>query len=110
MKGRQFDVYGFNNRSLAEIRKSLEELLNIRFEEHESTYHCGLYYRYESGDTEHLILQSNFDEHYDEWTEEEHRESKVLLYVNDAEEFKDIEAILLTRTIHAILLRREILK
>lgn len=50
---------------------------------HESGHRCGEYYRVGDVGSEHFILQKNFDDVDEEWTEPTYRECGLLLYANE---------------------------
>lgn len=75
-------LYGCkSNLGIREIRKSLEGILAIKFDEHESLYR-GEYFRSGITRAENLVLQNNFDEQDNEWAEPDHQIYPVLLYIN----------------------------
>ena len=50
---------------------------------HESGFHSGEYYRLNDIGQEHFILQNNYDDFEEEWTEEGYSGYPLLLYVNE---------------------------
>jgi len=59
---------------------------------HESSYHCGEYFRSSSVNTddENFILQKNYDDWFKEWTEEEYSQYPFLLYADNTLRAKEI--------------------
>ena len=100
-----YDLYGYSYDSDLDVaRQAVESLLNIQMNKHESLYHCGDYYRLGKDGAENFILQLNHDDFEDEWTEEEHKDYPLVLYVNETSRAEDIERKL---TEKFKLLRRE---
>lgn len=100
-----FDVYGFLV-EMEEARPVVENALHVALVAHESSYHCGEYYRHADGGQESLILQKNFDVTDNEWTEAEHKAYPTVLYVSESPRADLIRDRLLSEA-NAILLRRE---
>lgn len=86
-----FDLYGIQVSSLDEARRLVEPVIGGTFVPHESSYHCGDYYRIDLLDDVSFILQKNHDSLDDMWTEEAFKEMPFLLYVScygKADEYK----------------------
>lgn len=77
-----FDLYGISVDSLQEAKESVESALREPLNAHESSHHCGAYYRLDLPDGGSIILQQNFDDFENEWTEEAFKEMPFLLYVS----------------------------
>ena len=77
-----FDLYGISGTSLAEAKKSAEKALGLNLIAHESSHHCGDYWRLDLPAGASLILQQNYDSFDDEWTEVDFKESPFLLYIS----------------------------
>lgn len=101
-----YDLYGIRVDDLETARAVVEDALRIKLNPHESSYHCGDYYRVGDAGAEHIVLQRNHDDLEKEWTEEGFKEFPVLLYVNETDRAADIENAL-ARMPAVSLLRRE---
>jgi hypothetical protein len=77
-----FDLYGISSSSMTEAKECVEEALGLSLIAHESSYHCGDYWRLDLPVGASLILQQNYDPFDDEWTEAEFQDSPFLLYVS----------------------------
>lgn len=95
MTKRSYDLYGINAESINWAMKLVEKVLEIKMFLHESGYRCGEYYRSHSIDTdeESFILQKNYDEFDEEWTEIAFDKYPYLLYVDDTLRSKEIKNI-----------------
>src|SRR5687767_9068848 len=91
-----YDLYGIDATDLDAARRLVEGLLELRLVAHESSYHCGDYYRLGDVGAENFILQHNYDSFEVEWTEPEFQEKKFLLYVNETSRSAHIAAALTT--------------
>jgi len=78
-----YDLYGIECADIGVARAIVEGALKITLVAHESGYRCGEYFRYKDVGDEHFILQKNYDEFEDEWTEESFSQYPQLLYVNE---------------------------
>lgn len=89
---KSYDLYGVKVNEITSAKLLIEEVLGVTMAEHESSYHCGVYFRVSSLDTgeENFILQKNFDEYEKEWAEDDFRDYLILLYVNDTLRSKEI--------------------
>lgn len=67
--------------NIDDAKVKVEEVLGLKLVPHESDYHGGNYFRYDS-DGSSLILQDNFVEDDGEATEAEFPLSKVLIYLS----------------------------
>jgi hypothetical protein len=77
-----FDLYGLTVSSLDDARALIEYVIHKPLKAHESSHHCGAYWRLDLPDGGSLILQKNYDEFENEWTEESFRDVPYLLYVS----------------------------
>lgn len=89
-------IFGLNSANLAEARVCVESALGVGMELHESDFRCGEYYRFGSANSEHFILQRNFDDEEGEWTRGEFSDFAMLLYVNDTTRGAQIESVLMS--------------
>lgn len=75
-----FCLYGINGDDFSNARCIIESCLGIRMCEHESSYHCGGYFRYETVEGIEIILQLNFNCEDEEYAEQEYKQFNYLLY------------------------------
>ena len=108
MNEKVYELYGTAIASLERARSVVEEAVQIRLEPHESGYRCGNYYRFGDVGDEHFILQLNFDEIDGEWTEPEHTEYPLILYVNESERSDQIAEQLGNQSLFKLLRRQEL--
>ncbi len=94
MSKKVFDLYGLQVSDLSEAKTLVENTLALNLLGHESSY-CGEYYRSHAVDVddENFILQKNYDEFEDEWTEESFVDFPILLFVNDTERSSEIASL-----------------
>lgn len=80
---KNYILFGIKEGDLRGVGTRIEKVLGIELKVHESGYHCGEYLR--SGDIggEHFILQRNFDDFEDDWTEPDAKDCELLLYANE---------------------------
>lgn len=78
-------LFGIEGDDLHGALGVVESALGIKMELHESGYRCGEYYRLGDVGDEHFILQKNFDDVEDEWTEPACRECGLLFYANETD-------------------------
>jgi hypothetical protein len=78
-------LFGIEGDELQAARVRLERALGIKMDLHESGYRCGEYYRLGDVGGEHFILQKNFDDVEEEWTEPACRECGLLFYANETD-------------------------
>lgn len=79
MKKKLHKLFGASRLSLEQARRSLETLLGLQFELHESLYFGGDYFRFEVGDLT-LTLRPNFIDEDGERAEPLFPNEPVLLY------------------------------
>ncbi len=87
-----FDLYSVDAEDLDHARSIVEPVLETRFVEHESGFHCGRYFRHGLPGAEHFVLQRNYDDFAGEWTESDFRDSTFLLYVNETARAEELKA------------------
>jgi len=95
MTKKVFDLYGLKAGDLSEAKTLVENVLALDLLDHESGYHCGEYYRSHEVDIddESFILQKNYDDFEDEWTEESFTDFPILLFVNDTKRSSEITSL-----------------
>jgi hypothetical protein len=101
-----FDLYGCSL-SLSDARAFLEPLLALQFDERESTYYGGIYFRFGDQTSENLILKRNVDPFDGEPVEMEHADFPVLFYVNRTSRASYFERVLAGASNVFLLLRRQ---
>lgn len=94
MEKKSYDLYGIECEGIDITKAVIETLLNIVMVAHESGYHCGEYYRFNDVGQEHFILQYNYDDFEDEWTEEAYSKYPLLLFVNETLRSNELEECL----------------
>lgn len=104
---RTYDIYGFVNVTMAEVKAGVEAAANTVLAVHDSSYRGGEYYRVKTGDEE-IILQQNKIEH-DEWAEEEFKEFPMILYIARTERGDELKNKVLGRLASGKFLRRNTL-
>jgi hypothetical protein len=104
-----YDMYGFVQDGLEQVRSDVESMLNIQLAPHDSMYRGGLYYRLGNPGAENFVLQKNYNFEEQEYTEEQFSEYAILLYVNQPQDPFGVEKRLLQGIPYARLLQREIL-
>lgn len=101
-----YDLYGYiSDNRIGIAREAVEAALGRSLKLHESSHHCGDYFRLGDLGSEHFILQRNYDEHEKEWTEKLHSKFPLLLYVNETIDAESWERKL--TSVGFSLLRRE---
>lgn len=94
---------------LEDARRLVESALGVSLQAHESSYHCGDYYRLDFPKGASLILQQNYDSFDEEWTEESFQETPYLLYVSKHEHPDEVKnSMLLQGEVVAFLKRDEV--
>lgn len=89
-----YDLYGTSEMTIDQLRDRIEQLLEVEFHEHDSSY-VGVYYR--AGDLrgENFVLQANGpEEDPDELPEPEFAEQSVILEVNASERPEALRKVL----------------
>lgn len=77
-----FDLYGISVRSFDDARDMVQQAVGRALKAHESSHHCGDYWRLDLDDGASIILQKNYDAFEGEWTEESFKDYPYLLYVS----------------------------
>ncbi|WP_086932714.1 hypothetical protein [Agarilytica rhodophyticola] len=108
MTSNVYDMYGFKFDDINTAKSFIDEALNIEMVAHESGYHCGDYFRFGDVGKEHFILQRNFDDFEQEWTEESYSKYPLLFYVNETKRNESISKLLLLNE-RVSLLKHEII-
>ena len=78
----RFDVYGWASKCLGVACRQVEDVLGVKFELHDSSYHGGSYYLWRGNSSEELIIQCNFQDEEGYWYEQENLSQQVLLYAS----------------------------
>jgi hypothetical protein len=102
-----FDLYGWKTGDLEGTKLKVENVLGIKFELHESSYHGGDYYLCGKLDEENFTLEHNKDLDEDEPTESEYSEYTLLLYVNRTKRSKELRDLIGAEIDDAFFLRHE---
>jgi hypothetical protein len=97
-----YDTYGLTTKDLEEAKESLENLLGISLQPHESEYMGGLYYRTGLPGKESYVLQKN-DCEEEGWTEEEYQELGAILRVSKSTRADLVREVLLNSSPEKIL-------
>jgi hypothetical protein len=100
-----FDLYGFRNRNIAEVRDAVERALNLPMALHDSSY-VGEYYRYGNVGEESIEICENSVDEEGEWPENSFQDFPTLLYVHETDRPEAIQEML-TNSTEAVLLRRD---
>lgn len=90
-----YDLYGINAVNMFAAKSIEESLLNIQLEEHDSSYHAGVYFRWGDRSSEHFVLKANQDPFDDEPAELAFPTFEFLFYVNDTRRSDGLNAVLL---------------
>ncbi|WP_082055126.1 hypothetical protein [Cupriavidus basilensis] len=77
-----YDLYGFKGVSILEAKLKIEGKLNFSFEESDSSYQGGVYYKFGEKDSECFILKGNIDPCDGESVEQMFSGYPLLLYVD----------------------------
>jgi hypothetical protein len=103
---KSYDLYGYDDQDIEAARQAIQGAFDIALKAHESSYHCGAYYRLGDIGTEHFILQRNYDDCEKEWTEDTFQKYPIVLYINETIRAEELEKKL-TSNQRFKLLRRE---
>lgn len=101
-----YDLYGYKGVAILEARSKIEENLNFSFEERESLYQGGVYYKFGSKESECFVLKVNIDPFDGEPVEQSFPDYSILLYVDMTLRSEEIRSLLST---DFYLLRHELL-
>ncbi len=85
---RVYDLYGIEMGSLDEVAIQVSRLLGIEFEERESDFIGGLYYRAKLVEGGNLELQRNYNKKYEAFQETKFAEFQIILYLNDIPQYE----------------------
>ncbi|NDP59179.1 MAG: hypothetical protein GZ090_07470 [Oxalobacteraceae bacterium] len=102
-----YDLYGLLSTHLCEAKDILEDLLDIKFEDHESSYQAGSYFKNGNSSGEHFVLKRNLDPFDDEPAEVAFPKHPILFYVNDSPRSEYLQKILSKKSKTIVLLRHE---
>ncbi|MEH2281078.1 MAG: hypothetical protein V7K90_07000 [Nostoc sp.] len=89
-----YDTYGFKSEDLEEVRKVFEMVSRVILERYEGDYMGGIYYSKGRTNEENYILRRNYSDE-EGWTEEEHKNLGVILYVSRSERIDELRRLLL---------------
>ncbi len=89
-----YALYGLKGLSLMDARSKVESALGCFFEERESSYQAGIYYRFQAGEEESFVLKNNLDPFDGEAVEAQFAEYDVLLYVDATQRSAPIRSLL----------------
>lgn len=89
-----YDLYGVKGLTVFEVRLKVEESLKVSFEERESTYQGGVYYRFGDGESERFVVKGNVDPFDGEAVEQKFAEYPVLIYVDMTTRSEEIRRLL----------------
>ena len=102
-----YDLYGFLLGDINKAKETLENVLSIKFEGRDSSYH-GEYFKWnEECSDENLILKHNIDTIDEEPVEMTFAEYPILLYVNNTLRSVDLQGVIAQKAKEFILLRHE---
>lgn len=85
---RVYDLYGIEMGSLDEVAIQVSRLLGIEFEERESDFIGGLYYRAKLVEGGTMRLQYNYNEQYEAFQVTKFPEFPILLYIDDTPQYE----------------------
>lgn len=89
-----YDLYGFKSVAILEAKSEIEEKLNFYFDERESSYQGGVYYKFINNDSETFVLKGNVDPFDGEPIEQAFSGYPVLLYVDMTLRSEEIKSLL----------------
>ncbi|MER7112302.1 hypothetical protein [Streptomyces sp. NPDC000229] len=84
MSSNFYELYGAKGLDIHEVRDLIAQRLGVPFEEHESSYKGGVYYRHSDGDRE-LTVEMNWTDEDGYLSEPHHEEYAVLVYATRVE-------------------------
>jgi hypothetical protein len=103
-----YTLYGCTDQDIESARQIIQDTFGILLKAHESSYHCGAYYRFGDIGKEHFILQYNYDNLEQEWTENAFQIYPLLLYVNETARAEDLESKLTSNQKFKLLKREQL--
>ncbi|MBG1262972.1 hypothetical protein [Nostoc commune] len=89
-----YDTYGFKSEDLEEVRKLFEMVSRVILDRYKSDYMRGIYYSKGRTNEENYILRRNYSDE-EGWTEEEHKNLGVILYISRSERIDELRRLLL---------------
>ncbi|MCB2250283.1 hypothetical protein KTQ74_00150 [Pseudomonas chlororaphis] len=89
-----YDLYGFKGLAILEAKSEIEKKLNLCFEERESSYQGGVYYKFVSDGAESFVLKGNIDPFDGDPVEQMFSDYPVLLYVDMTLRSEEIKSLL----------------
>ncbi|WP_124337817.1 hypothetical protein [Pseudomonas chlororaphis] len=89
-----YDLYGFKGVAVLEAKSKVEERLSFSFEERESFYQGGRYYKFGGGESESFVLKGNIDPFDGEPVEQKFPDFPILLYVDVTLRSEEIKSLL----------------
>ena len=107
MADKTYDLFGFNAEDLEAARSHIEGVLGLRLGLVESGFSGGEHFRLGRAGEEHFILERNFYEFENIWTEPDHRDIKFLFAANETARGPQLEASLKAGIPGLKLIRRE---
>lgn len=100
-----YDLYGFEIEDIDDASQIIEDILQVRFNTHDSLY-FGIYYMAKGMRGDKISIKSNFDPEEEEYLEPDFQDVDVLIYVDKAsaevakeyeEKLREIDKIRLLR-------------
>lgn len=91
-----YDLYGFKGAAILEAKSKIEEKLNFSFEERDSSYQGGIYYKFGDKESESFVLKGNIDPFDGESVEQMFSDCPILLYVDMTLRSEEIKLLLST--------------
>jgi hypothetical protein len=104
-----YDVYGLRADDFISVLPAAERrAAGYPFEERESWYLGGIYYRSGSDPAkENFSIRRNFNPAEEEWNESDFKDWAILFYVNNTERAEEIERLLRKEMPETVLIRRK---
>jgi hypothetical protein len=90
-------LFGLKLTDIESAKNLVEKVLDLKLNAHESSY-VGDYYRADGPGDEEIVLQENYDRDDEEWTEPDHQDMALLLYINESTRADMIESKLKPET------------
>ncbi|HDS1530896.1 TPA: hypothetical protein QEK88_000719 [Stenotrophomonas maltophilia] len=103
-----YDLYGAKGHDLYPAMRIAEATLGVIFEEKDSSYQGGVYYKFKGDGSENIVIKMNVDPFDGGVAEMEFPEHSVLLYVNSTKRSSELEGAIGRCGVFE-LLRREVL-
>lgn len=89
-----YDLYGFKGVNIFEAKLKIEGKLNFSFEEGESAYQGGVYYKFGEKESESFVLKGNLDPFDGGAVEQKFSDYPILLYVDMTLRSEEIKFLL----------------